>query len=260
METESLSSSCSLPPDGPVLVVSPHLDDAALSCAALLDRVEPVDVLTVFSGLPDPPVQGFWDRLTGFANSAESIPVRREEDRDAFSGSNHRLHYLDLLELQYAPNPRAGADGRAITRAVSDWVERNGTGTVAVPAGAGFHARRWRLIIKRLATRSHGAPHPDHLLVRDAAVEALRSARTVQLLLYEELPYAFDGPADREIVHLAGTLSSAVIPCSVEINRDEKARRISSYRSQVPHLWGTDAPLDTAEALPGLERYWLLQS
>src|SRR5436305_1067911 len=56
----------------PLLLVSPHPDDAALSCAALLARVEPIDVLTVFAGSPDPPSQGSWDRVTGFVDSTES--------------------------------------------------------------------------------------------------------------------------------------------------------------------------------------------
>ena len=41
-------------PAGPLLLVSPHLDDAALSCAALLERDEPITVLDVFTLVHEP--------------------------------------------------------------------------------------------------------------------------------------------------------------------------------------------------------------
>ena len=46
--------------EGRLLILSPHLDDAALSCAALIERDRAADVLTVFDGEPDPPRAGAW--------------------------------------------------------------------------------------------------------------------------------------------------------------------------------------------------------
>ena len=89
-------------PDGPILLVSPHLDDAVFSCAALVERPEPLDVMTVFAGAPDPPRQGWWDAQCGFASSVESVPIRLREDEAGFAGTSHRRSYLELLELQYA--------------------------------------------------------------------------------------------------------------------------------------------------------------
>ena len=63
-------------PEGRVLIVSPHLDDAAFSCAALLDRPRPADVLTVFAGTPDPPRRTSWDKRTGFDDSDAAMTAR----------------------------------------------------------------------------------------------------------------------------------------------------------------------------------------
>src|SRR5262249_41968225 len=93
------------PPGGPLLLVSPHMDHAALSCHALLDREEPVDVLTVFAGRPDPPRQGDWDRACGFRDSSEATAARLEEERRALSGTAHRLSLLTLLESQHVEGP-----------------------------------------------------------------------------------------------------------------------------------------------------------
>ncbi len=45
-------------PSGPLLIVSPHLDDAVFSCSALLGRGEPAEVLVAFAGFPNPPHNG----------------------------------------------------------------------------------------------------------------------------------------------------------------------------------------------------------
>ncbi|HKH30912.1 MAG TPA: hypothetical protein VKA45_07660 [Gaiellaceae bacterium] len=45
-------------PAGALLLVSPHLDDVVLSCTALVERAEPIDIVTLFAGAPDPPRQG----------------------------------------------------------------------------------------------------------------------------------------------------------------------------------------------------------
>ena len=222
-------------PDGPLLLLAPHFDDAALSCAALLEREEPIDVVTVFAGGPEPPRQGWWDELCGFAGSDESLPARKAEERAAI-GARHRLSFLPLLDMQYVEGRRTGADAQAIVAAVTQWVARTGGGHVAIPAGAG--ARR------RLLRRSAGiTPHPDHVLARDAVLEA-RPASVVPLL-YEELPYASGGAP-------AGLRAE---PFAVPVDPVAKARRIALYASQLQFLEGLHEP----QNVPSHERYWLLR-
>ncbi len=87
-------------PTAPLLLVSPHLDDAMLSAFALLTG-EPVDVLTVFTGRPVPAQHTGWDAICGFDDSTISITTRLGENEAAFAGWDHRLVELDLLDVQY---------------------------------------------------------------------------------------------------------------------------------------------------------------
>src|SRR5580765_515812 len=58
-------------PTGPVVVLSPHLDDAVLSCWSVLRGPEPVQAVNVFAA---PPRTGFvtrYDRICGAHDSGE---------------------------------------------------------------------------------------------------------------------------------------------------------------------------------------------
>ena len=245
--------------EGPLLILSPHLVDAVLSCAALIERELPADVLTIFDGEPDPPRAGDWDLLTGFDDSASSMAARRAEDRAAFAGTPHRREGLGLLDLQYCGPDRPASDALRIAAAIEAWIERVEGGTIAAPAGAGRRRGRLRSRLEdRFGARGGPVQHPDHVLVRDAALSAIAGRTAMDLLVYEELPYLAGAPAEAELkVALRGVERSSV-PIVVEIDRESKALRIAAYRSQVPHLplWG--GRVDDASALPEAERYWHL--
>jgi LmbE family N-acetylglucosaminyl deacetylase len=245
--------------ESPLLVFSPHFDDAALSCAALIARKEPIDVLTVFAGQPDSPRQGAWDRLTGFSDSTESNRVRRAEEQAAFAGSPHRLAFLDLVELEYLTGPRTRDDAEPIAAAVSGWLDENPHGVVALPAGAG---RRSGLITRARRRMGVRVPlrHRDHVFVRDAALDAVPFHLGAEAVLYEEFPYLWGGAADGEVRLIARRrgLSAELIVTSVDTRA--KASGISVYTSQVPHLTVQARRVDLAENLPEKERYWILHS
>jgi LmbE family N-acetylglucosaminyl deacetylase len=147
------------------IVLSPHLDDAVLSCWHLLDAPAPAAVRNVFDGAPPPgtPV-AWWDRLTGAADSAARMAERRREDRSALAVAGARALGLGLLDHQYrgAPPATAALAGRL---------------AACVPAGAVLHAPAGL------------AGHPDHLVVRDAAF-CLAAVAGHTLVLYADLPHA----------------------------------------------------------------------
>jgi GlcNAc-PI de-N-acetylase len=243
-------------PEGPVLIVSPHADDAALSCAALLDRGEPVEVVTVCLGEPDPPQQGWWDEVCGFASSAESIPARRREDEAALGPGGHRRRFLDLLEGQYLDGARRDEDARHVSAAVGDWLATNPGGAVALPAGAGWAPRWVPLGLARQLRQPRGPePNDDHAFVRDVVLRQVDGAR---FILYEEFPYLWGGPGERAARRAAEAHGYRANVHEEQIDRTSKARRMSAYASQVAHLWPSAGRLDRPEILPETERYWLL--
>jgi GlcNAc-PI de-N-acetylase len=246
------------PPVGALLVVSPHLDDAALSCAALLDRGEPVDVLTIFAGSPEPPRQGWWDEVCGFASSAESMPARRREEEEALAHGGHRSRLLDLLELQHVDGQRPAGDADHIVRAVRDWLAEVDGGTVAVPAGAGWAPRLLPPRVSQKLRKPRGPePHGDHVFTRDALLRT--ELEGAALVLYEEVPYLWGGGADRAARRAAAERTSRVELEVVSVDREGKARRLAAYTTQIPHLSPPEGRLDSPAVLPPVERYWRLR-
>jgi hypothetical protein len=247
-------------PSGPLLLVSPHLDDAVFSCSAVLERAEAVDVLTVCAGSPDPPLRGWWDEDTGFSSSAESMPARLREDEEAFAGTPHRRSYLSLLELQYVEGARSDDESQAVAQAVGSWVSEHRSGTVALPAGAGCRSRPLvRRLLRLVGRPCHPPQHPDHLFVRDIVLPVLQEEPEARVLLYEELPYLLGGRADREAQRVAVHGGWDSEPIMIPIDRGAKAGRIAAYASQVVPISPPEGRLDDATTLPPEERYWLLR-
>jgi LmbE family N-acetylglucosaminyl deacetylase len=249
-----------LPGRNPLLIVSPHPDDAVLSCWALLSRSEPVDVFDVFAGSPQPPQQGTWDRRCGFADSAESSRARKQEELRALDGTPHRVRFLELVNVDYVDGRRDPADAGVIAAEVREWLSRNDGGTVALPAGAGWTMSRlrrglgehvwWRFIGER-----PGPPRqPDHVFARDAGLEAVAGTRA-PVILYEETPYLWGARADRAVA----SLGRPAEPLELPVDRAEKARRIAAYTSQIEHISPPQGRLDDPAVLPAGERYWLLR-
>ena len=64
-----------------LLVLSPHLDDAVLSCGRLVAHYRGSVVATLFAGSPLPALVKDWDHNCGFADSDTAVASRRSEDR-----------------------------------------------------------------------------------------------------------------------------------------------------------------------------------
>lgn len=148
-----------MPPD--VIVLSPHLDDAVLSCWHVLDGPLDVRVVNVFTGSPNGR-RGVWDELTGAADSAARMGERREEDRAALAVAGRASVDLPLLDVQY----------------------RGAGETPDVPSTLAPHLAPGPVV---LAPAALGV-HRDHELVRRAALGAAR--RGCHIRLYADLPHA----------------------------------------------------------------------
>lgn len=152
--------------DGPVVVLSPHLDDAVLSAWAVLRQAPAVEVqvVVVFAGVPAEGTTGQFDPIFGATDSAALVRQRRDEDIAALGRVGLVPVHLDLLDDQYRTEPVSTADLVAAISAVAP-----AASVVVAPAGIGRH--------------------PDHVAVRDAAF-ALVDASGVALWVFADQPYA----------------------------------------------------------------------
>jgi hypothetical protein len=140
------------------VVLSPHLDDAVLSCWHVLEGGG-ATVVTVFAGVPEPGTSGWWDRLTGSENSAARVRQRLREDERALSLAGAGYMRLDLLDEQYRRNGASPAVAEALADQIRDADE------VYAPLAVFLSA--------------------DHTLVRDAALELRKDS-----VLYADHPHA----------------------------------------------------------------------
>jgi hypothetical protein len=146
------------------VILSPHFDDAVLSCWNVLAGAGEVLVVNVFAGEPPAGALGWWDRLVGSSDSATAVRTRIEEDRQALALAGRTAVNLPFLDSQYRQGDQApGEIVEALRRVLV-------AGTrIYAPASLGDH-------------------HRDHTAVRTAAL-ALR-AEGANVVLYADVPHA----------------------------------------------------------------------
>jgi len=146
------------------VILSPHLDDAVLSCWHVLAQPGEVEVITVFAGVPiSLTAPAWWDRYTGAADSGERVRERIEEDRRALAVAGRTSVNLCFLDEQYR-------DGEQRVAPLIEQIEP------LLPPGG------------RIYAPAAFADHTDHALVRAVALQ-LRDAG-FPVCLYADLPHA----------------------------------------------------------------------
>lgn len=254
-------------PSGPLLLLSPHLDDAALSCGAMLDRVEPITVHDVFTHRPDPEQFTAWDRQCGFDGSNAAMSARWAEEQAAFDGAPHTIEALDLLDGQYLAGTRADDDRRRITRRLDDWLHEHAGGAppvVVTPVGAGTPVGLKAPLPARLRARRAGtyafSNSPDHLFVRDTVLEHLRGRDDIDVWCYDEFPYHYALDGAHVVTALERWLGRTAVAHDLPVDRAAKATRIAAYASQLPKLFRATDVAAIEASLPATERYWQLRA
>jgi LmbE family N-acetylglucosaminyl deacetylase len=236
------------------LILSPHLDDAVLSCWHLLTQPGEVVVINVFAGAPERRGDvAWWDRYTGATDSRDRVRERIEEDRAALSLTGRAAVNLDLLDEQYRDSEQPLAPLTAeLERLVSPG------GRIYAPAAL--------------------ASHPDHALVRTAAL-GLR-AKGCDVSLYADLPHAtlHGWPAwvTRKRVSASHDLAAAIWEHSLaatgippetmaaavhELDRSSHARKmeaVHTYRTQLEGLAELTGRGLADRELLGYEVVWAL--
>jgi hypothetical protein len=145
-------------------ILSPHLDDAVLSCWHVLAQPGDVTVINVFAGAPAPDgAPAWWDELTGATDSSRRVGERVEEDRTALALAGRTPVNLGFLDEQYR-------DVEQPLEPLVAQLERHLVKDVHIYAPAAL------------------ADHVDHALVRGAALQ-LRGAGFA-VTLYADLPHA----------------------------------------------------------------------
>jgi LmbE family N-acetylglucosaminyl deacetylase len=144
----------------PIVVVSPHFDDAVLSCWSLVESDAEIDVVTVYSAGPDDPALiSRWDSDTGVTSQVR-MQQRAEENRAALALAGRSATNLGGLEGQYGDG---SVDEEVLAAAIRD------AEVVYLPAATATHDDH---------------VNKEHARVRDAGLRIRPDAR-----LYADQPY-----------------------------------------------------------------------
>ena len=206
-----------------IVVVSPHLDDAVLSCWSLIDSLEQIVVVTVFTGAPPPGFGSDWDSDTG-VDSATRMAQRNAENRAALALAGREPVDVGLLECEY---PGGGIVPREAIRPFVAEAQ-----TVYVPAGIGLeHANE------------------EHAVVRDAVLAVRPDAR-----LYADQPYS----QFRADSALPAGLGNGLAPTPIRLSQEQRLRKIEAlrcYAGELPKLERAFTPFLLPERLE-FELFW----
>jgi LmbE family N-acetylglucosaminyl deacetylase len=223
-----------------VVIVSPHLDDAVLSCARFMSVHPGVTVVTVFAGNPDayPQPMRTWDVQSGFGPGDDVMEARRSEDRAALALLDATPVHLGFVEHSYNPGDRPVAPEVLADGLVGALTELEPT-LVLAPFG--------------LANPDHDVTHRACMLARDQ----LGTARS--WWCYEDMGYKhIPGMLAWRVSALfrSGLWPTPVCP-PVDHHGDRKAAAVACYPSQLLALeddWQISAKLAT----PAPEQFWQL--
>jgi LmbE family N-acetylglucosaminyl deacetylase len=136
--------------EGDVVIVSPHLDDAAFSLGAAIASATSsgatVRVLTVFAGDPDSSAPAaWWDRKAGFASEGDAARARRKEDEEACRILGATPEWLPFSDASYERQMAYDSVRSAVGQAVE------GADLVLLPGFPLRHIDHLRLTLLLLA-------------------------------------------------------------------------------------------------------------
>ena len=221
------------------IFVSPHMDDAVLSCGGLIYQLaqagESVTVFSVMAGSvpPDVPISPFIEEhFQRWRLGPDPVPGRRAEDTRAVQWLGAHVRFGRFPDVLYRTDgqgsplcPDLGAmfgeiDPRDPVLAQMDqitgWLDP--AATIYAPLGAGHHV--------------------DHQLVRNAVSSWARTQRGVAVLFYEEYPYSAQGTGavQAALDRLDGPPVPVIQPLSDQA-LDAKIQAIACYESQISTFW-----------------------
>jgi LmbE family N-acetylglucosaminyl deacetylase len=223
---------------GRVVVVSPHLDDAVLSCGELISRLEDCVVLTVFAGSPPSwKIHREWDNDDcGFAEGTDVVAARVREDDNALGSLGAAAARLTFLDEQYR-EPRVDPAQEELGAEIAASIDRIDAATALMPLGLG---------------------HKDHHLTAAGCRHAALNGRHLEWFAYLDIPYGYEpeifGPqaVDEGLCSL-----SPLVPRTIEFGHgtgaEAKMAALDHYPSQMRGLGARRS----AALKP--ERYWKLE-
>lgn len=227
------------------IYLSPHLDDAVLSCGGMIHRQthagERVKVVTVCAGdQPRGPLSDFarslhqrWEAL------GDAVTARRAEDLAALKALNAEAIHLAVPDCIYRTDPASGQPLYTSREALFGEVhpaEAALAQTIAGEIAAVLRGAQPHRLYVPLGLGNH----VDHQLARRAAELA-----GGVFAYFEDYPYAAQGSAKRAMTPPGRALTPEVVPLT-QADLAAKVEAIAAYASQISTFWDDRAGMEAA--------------
>ena len=223
------------------LYLSPHLDDAVLSCGGLIRRQvtsgTPVLVVTVFAGEPQHAELSAYAAQTHsrWGKATHPTTVRRKEDRSAMNllGAEYlHLAYADAI-YRFSQDSFLYSSDQELFGPIHPSESRLLSRLAEIIAG--LHTSRDETVYAPLAVGNH----VDHQLVRDALLSL--QAHSSQIVFYEDYPYVDRPGALTGALRMLGTQEwESEVQLLDEQCLKAKITAIAAYQSQMATLFEGD--------------------
>lgn len=255
-------------PGGRLVFLSPHLDDAVLSCGGLINRqVEqgrPILVITCFAGTPDYGVlsQFAAEQHQRWGQPDDPVAYRRQEDVAAVTSLGAEHLHLDYLDCIYRRHPSNGEFLYASETALFNGLhvcDDTLVDEVAMQLAAVLPPEASQLCVPLSVGN-----HVDHQVILQAASQL--DGGQFSLWHYEDYPYAqVPGALARALAEWASAPTAFLQPLA-EAGLSAKISAILCYRSQLQVLFGGETRVESKVRSYALylgtgtryaERYWL---
>ncbi|QYF92644.1 PIG-L family deacetylase [Massilia sp. PAMC28688] len=227
-----------------VVILSPHLDDAALSCGGLLHALQgvPTLVVTLCSGNPPPLLSADGTRRLPPRRGHVSPRIRRAEDIAAMHSIDAAFVHLSFPDAIYRRSLRT--DKLIYRSARERWVAPHADDNAYVEE---LHQLLRRICLDLgpilLVSPLGIGDHVDHQITARVALRL--AAAGASLLFYEDFPYVANpdsgrGGGDNPAAALARLQLEPGQRFFVPVDVEGKMRLLRHYVSQVPVLFGSD--------------------
>lgn len=247
------------------LILSPHSDDAVLSCGASMaqwqQQGESMVVFTIFDGTVAPPLSSFSNELlASWGNPPDIRRLRRAEDEAALAKLGAANLAAGMLEAHY----RRGKGGEWLYPSLGALFgdihspDDSLATTILDKLTADFELHRYT-VISPVAIGNH----VDHQVTFEVSRRLIWAGYDV--MFYEDYPYAAKGSSHPERMNILSGLEPMLVEGDSRAIMT-KIEALSYYRSQIPGLFGNFANMavdviDFARRTGGAqakysERFW----
>jgi len=167
-----------VPDNASIIVLSPHLDDAVLSLGGFLSKYKGrAEVATFFTKRNQNPIRTYWDKISGFKDSVESINNRIEENNTALNISSSTAVNFVFNDFQYRRDEDSSKIIEDISSLIDSILSINSNRNIYVYGPAEF---------------GDNITHPDHLLLHKAFIQVSKGYmdnKNINFYIYEDFPY-----------------------------------------------------------------------